>query len=944
MKLTHFFIVMLAGLLAVACTLPVASLPAAPSSPEPAAQESDSVNNARWDALLYDWIEDPDKPLCNAPGGVLLVDSPAGRYLKAAGLARVEDGQPMTTASRAEIGSITKSFTTVLALQFQEEGVLALDDPLRKWLPDLAAQIPNGEQITLRQLAGHTSGIWDYEATLITAPIDAGDQAEITRAYTPEELVQYAIANGAPDFTPGTDWKYSNTGYIVLGLALEAATGKSLAELYQERIFTPLGMTNTLYLEDSPTHGEVVDGYTVTSQDGPLVNVTQWNLSQAGAAGAIVSTVEDVALFIKVLFNGDLFQDEASLGEMLTFSPLDLEHSNLMMNGYGLGILRYLTTGFTAIGHAGQTPGYQMVAILVPEAETVVVFFTNSGSCPADFMPLSLLPEDFGLAPNTGSSFPRAEPNYTGKRRRDLSAFTAALAALDTEQMAELDTLLAGATLLDMQTLMDEGRLTAEELVTYYVARIQRYDVDRLNAVMELNPLALESARALDAERAAGKVRGALHGIPVLLKDNIATGGGMHTTAGAWALRDWQPDRDAFLVQQLRNAGAVILGKTNLSEWANYMDPSMPSGFSTLGGQTRNPYGPYDPSGSSSGSAVAAAANLAAVAVGTETQGSIIMPAQSNSVVGLKTSMGLVSRDYIVPLLEWQDVPGPIGRTVTDVAVLLTALVGEDANDPVTAAGVPLADVDFTQFLSSEAATGLRVGILINTDEDIDQFLKDAGVTGEPGNTGDELRQILLSDNEQNRQLGQFFKDLGFTVNEVTPSALPGRQDFAAVLPYGFKDALNHFLAVAEGQVGVGSLADIIAVNRTDLANRAPYGQGNLEEAEKASLSAEAYLALKQEQQEVTRSALHAFFVNNDIDVLLSDAGQTYAPAGLPAITVPSGYDESGQPTGITLVADFLGEPQLIAVAYVYEQATQARVEPDLDATLELIDALGSKN
>ncbi|MEZ4769585.1 MAG: amidase family protein [Caldilineales bacterium] len=313
-----------------------------------------------------------------------------------------------------------------------------------------------------------------------------------------------------------------------------------------------------------------------------------------------------------------------------------------------------------------------------------------------------------GSCANTDLPFPRPEPDYTTKRARDLDPFSDALAGLTTQRRAELDALLADATVLDMQDAMAGGRLTSEELVTWYIDRIQRYDIDTLNSVMELNPQALEIAHQLDAERAAGTVRGDMHGIPVLLKDNIATGDGMHTTAGAYALKDWQPDRDAFLVQQLRDAGAVILGKTNLSEWANWMDPCMPDGFSVLGGQTRNPYGPFTTYGSSSGSAVAAAANLAAVTVGTETQGSIIMPAQINSVVAIKTSMGLVSRDYVVPLLEWQDVPGPMGRTVTDVAVLLTAMAGVDERDPVTQDASELSGVDFTQFLAPEAADGLR--------------------------------------------------------------------------------------------------------------------------------------------------------------------------------------------------------------------------------------------
>jgi len=538
---------------------------------------------------------------------------------------------------------------------------------------------------------------------------------------------------------------------------------------------------------------------------------------------------------------------------------------------------------------------------------------------------------DGGSCANFDLPFPRPEPDYTAKRVRDLSPFADALAGLTAERRAALDALLADATILDMQGAMAGGNLSSEELVTWYVDRIQRYDIDpagtALNSVLELNPQALEIARQRDAERAAGAVRGAMHGIPVLLKDNIATGDGLHTAAGAYALKDWQPDRDAFLVGQLRDAGAVILGKANLSEWANYMDPCMPNGFSALGGQTHNPYGPFETYGSSSGSAVAAAANLAAATVGSETQGSLIMPAQINSVAALKTSMGLVSRDYVIPLLDWQDVPGPMGRTVTDVAVLLTAMTGVDANDPVTKDAAALAGVDFTRFLTREAGAGLRVGIVLKTDEDIEQMMTDMAVAEA---NRDNLRQVFREMSDQQRQKGQIFSKLGIEVVEISETALPERMDVNAVLPYGFRDAINRFLAGLGDQVAVKSLAEIIAFNAQDLANRAPYGQGYLEEAQGAALSEQAYLALKEKHQSTARAALSKIFADYGVDVLLSDVGQSYAPAGFPAMTVPAGYDETGQPVGITLVADYLGEPKLIALGYALEQATKARKVPDL--------------
>ena len=227
-----------------------------------------------------------------------------------------------------------------------------------------------------------------------------------------------------------------------------------------------------------------------------------------------------------------------------------------------------------------------------------------------------------------GRKFPLAEPEYNGKRPLALDAFGAALGGFKPERAREIDALLAARTVPEIRKLMAGGRLSSVELVTYYVDRIRRYDVDKLNSVIELNPEALTIAAQLDRERANGKARGPLHGIPVLLKDNIATGDRMHTTAGAYALKDWRADRDAFLVRKLRAAGAIILGKANLSEWANYMDPCMPSGFSALGGQTRHPYGAYDPLGSSSGSAVSVAAHLTTVSVGSETSGSIIQPSR----------------------------------------------------------------------------------------------------------------------------------------------------------------------------------------------------------------------------------------------------------------------------------------------------------------------------
>jgi amidase len=514
--------------------------------------------------------------------------------------------------------------------------------------------------------------------------------------------------------------------------------------------------------------------------------------------------------------------------------------------------------------------------------------------------------------------FPIPEPDYNSKRPRDFTPFESALSALSPERIAELDGLVLEKTIPDLQALMDSGKLTSEELVTYYLSRIQRFDVDKLNSVMELNPDALEIARALDAERASGSLRGPMHGIPVLVKDNIATGDKMHTTAGAYAMRDWQADRDAFLVQQLRAVGAVILGKANLSEWANYSDPDTPNGFSTLGGQTRHPYGPFDPFGSSSGSAVSVAANFVTVSVGTETQGSLIKPAESNGIVAIKTSRGLVSGDYIIPLVDWMDVPGPMGRTVTDVAILLTAMSGVDEKNPVTADAAELAGVDFTQFAMAGAADGKRVGIFISGEK------------------------YAAEDDTTARQVGEILSAQGVEVVEIPAEESPHSPEVTKVLEYGFRDSLNRFLTNLGSEVTIGTLVDVVAINNEDPDNRVPYGQGYVTGSLNTTMTADEYAELMRKNHEAAAASLRQVFDKYNVDAIIAGV-QVYAAAGYPAITVPNGLEESGQPVGVTIIGDFLGEPDLIAIAYAYEQAQHGRVEPDLEATLVEIGSVLNK-
>ncbi|MEO0406247.1 MAG: amidase family protein [Cyanobacteria bacterium P01_A01_bin.135] len=615
---------------------------------------------------------------------------------------------------------------------------------------------------------------------------------------------------------------------------------------------------------------------------------------------------------------------------------------------------------------------YRLFSLLFAGAIVLQTGFANAltlsiNSCSAAETATSAAPElaqtpDGAAPPADGdlypTEFPVPEPDYSAKRSRDFSPFEAALATLTDARRAALDDLLLEATVPQMQTLMASGTLTAEDLVVYYVDRIRRYELNQLNSVLSLNPNALEIARNLDAERAAGNQWGAMHGIPVLLKDNIATADPIPTTAGAYAMKDWQADRDAQLVKNLRNSGAVILGKANLSEWANYLDADMPSGFSALGGQTRNPYGPFDPMGSSSGSAVSVAANLTAISVGSETQGSLVQPAQANGVVGLKPSRGLVSGDYVIPLADWTDTPGPMGRTVTDVATLLSAMThtdegAEESPDPDVAA---LQGTDFTQFLSVEAAQQRRVGVAIYdgafvervVEQTITGVLESMRSQGQPEPSAEEMagaRAAFTQQVEQqldveanNQQLTASFSALqaqGVDVVEVNFSAIPQDRLPPEALEYTYQHDLNRFLSQTPG-VPVTSLAEIIAINNADPDNRVPYGQDHIVQSENTEITADQFAAL---QEQVDTAALAKFtqlFDSANIDVLMVPVATTFAHSvtGWPAIAVPDGLADDGKPQSIKLIGRYLGEPDILAVGYAFEQATQGRKAPNLEATL----------
>ena len=478
---------------------------------------------------------------------------------------------------------------------------------------------------------------------------------------------------------------------------------------------------------------------------------------------------------------------------------------------------------------------------------------------------------------------------------------------------------LVETSIPEIQSAINDGLISSEYVVQQYLNRIAAYDDQgpTINSIIELNPNALETARSLDANRSTSVPLNSLYGIPVLLKDNIDTFD-LPTTAGALALKDSIPPDDAFITQQLREAGAIILGKANLTEFANFVAFDMPNGFSAVGGQTLNPYDPgvFDVGGSSSGPAAAVAANLALVSIGTETSGSILSPASSNSLVGIKPTVGLISRDGIIPISATQDTAGPITRTVEDAAILLGALTGVDPDDPVTAESAGRSFEDYTSFLNVDGLEGKRLGILR------DPFFSDFLSEGEQGlaeQAFDDLERLgaELVDSVEFPNLEALF-EVGFDV-----------------LLYEFNVGLEDYLASLGEGAPVTTLADVVAFNEANPEEAVPFGQEILElslETE-GDLNDPAYLAeLETGIRLTTTEGVDVLLESLDLDALLFPnnlAAIAGARPGYPSITVPAGYTSEGEPFGLTFLSDAFSEPELIELAYSYEQGTLRRVAPD---------------
>jgi amidase len=496
------------------------------------------------------------------------------------------------------------------------------------------------------------------------------------------------------------------------------------------------------------------------------------------------------------------------------------------------------------------------------------------------------------------------------------------------------DFVLNEVTIDALQQKMQSKEYTSRSITELYLKRIN--DIDKkgpkLNSVIELNPDALSIADAMDKERTSGKVRGPLHGIPILIKDNISTGDKMHTTAGALAIADNLYKEDAFIIKKLREAGAVILGKTNLSEWANFRSTHSTSAWSSRGGQTKCPYIlDRNPSGSSAGSGSAASANLCAIAIGTETDGSIVSPSSVNGLVGIKPTVGLWSRTGIIPISKTQDTAGPMTRTVKDAAILLGALASQDSADSYTAASNGKIAADYTKFLDVNGLQGKRIGVeksalKINPAMDV-LFQKAVDTLQSKGAT------IVMV---------ELFKEL---------KPIDGNE--FQVLLYEFKDGLNKYLSTANSKVK--TLADVIAFNKQNEAAAMPFfKQETLELAnEKGDLNSKEYLDAVKTTTEIPRNAIDKILKDNNLDAIVAptngfaccidlvngdyDNGFSFsgpaAMAGYPHITIPMGFAYN-LPVGLSFISSAYKEADIIRLGYAFEQATQHRTSPEFRVDL----------
>ncbi|MDQ7234499.1 amidase family protein [Bacillus pacificus] len=486
--------------------------------------------------------------------------------------------------------------------------------------------------------------------------------------------------------------------------------------------------------------------------------------------------------------------------------------------------------------------------------------------------------------------FPKEPERIVYDKERVLKPIHNQLKGINIENVKIKEKEVVNATVDELQKMIDDGKLSYEELTSIYLFRIQEHDQNgiTLNAVTEINPNAMEEARKLDKERSFNK-KSNLYGMPVIVKDNIQTEKVMPTSAGTYVLKDWIADEDATIVKKLKEEGAFVLGKANMSEWANYLSFTMPSGYSGKKGQNLNPYGPitFDTSGSSSGSATVVAAQ--------------------QSVVGLRPSLGMVSRSGIIPLAETLDTAGPMARTVKDAATLFNIMVSYDEKDAMTEKMKDKERMDYTKDLSIDGLKGKKVGVLFSIDRQDDNRK--------------EVAQKIRKD----------LQDAGAILTDDIQLNAEG-VDNLQTLEYEFKHNVNDFLS-KQKNVPVKSLEEIIAFNKKDSNRRIKYGQTLIEGSEKSAITKDEFEKVVQTSQENARKELDRYLLEKGLDALVminNDEVLLSAVAGYPELAVPAGYDKNGEPIGVVFVGKQFGEKELFNIGYAYEQQSKNRKSPKL--------------
>lgn len=488
------------------------------------------------------------------------------------------------------------------------------------------------------------------------------------------------------------------------------------------------------------------------------------------------------------------------------------------------------------------------------------------------------------------------------------------------------DLKLEEATIQELHDGYNNGKYTVTDVVEAYLLRIEQYDQSgpKINSIITINPDAIQIAKSLDEQLQNGVNKGPLFGIPVVLKDNIDTKDKMPNTAGARVMAKSMPLQDSYIVEKLRESGAVIIGKANLSEWANFHSNNSSSGWSGLGGQTRNPYDiTRNPCGSSAGSGASVSANFTMLAIGTETNGSITCPASANGVVGIKPTVGLLSRSGIIPISETQDTPGPMARTVTDAAIMLGTMVGVDSRDSYTDLSEGMYHTDYTPFLKTGALNGKRLGLY------------------KPSLGSDHKTDTLM------HQTIRFLEEQGATIVEIDRIGNVSGRDSYNVLLYEFKDGVNKYLESLGENAPVANLEEIIEKTLADSVEMKFDHDILIQAQKKGDLNSEEYINARANMLKASReNGIDKVMAEHDLDAFIGVTGgpawkidhtngdnfgtsssSPAARAGYPNITVPMGFID-GLPVGISFFGKAWSEPQLIEIAYSFEQATKIRKAP----------------